>query len=51
MNKLNKEEIEFVTKCLKEGKSLPDNYRYIIHFETKKEYESAYSGLWNKNGG
>jgi len=42
MNKLNKEEIEFVTKCLKEGKPLPDNYRYIIAFETKKEYELTY---------
>jgi len=44
MNKLNKEEIEFITKCLKEGKSLPDSYRYIIPFETKKEYELTYNG-------
>jgi len=44
MNKLNKEEIEFITKCLKEGNSLPDNYRYIIPFETKKEYELTYEG-------
>ncbi|MHC2993967.1 MAG: site-specific DNA-methyltransferase [Candidatus Atribacteria bacterium] len=44
MNKLNKEEIEFITKRLKEGNSLPDNYRYIIPFETKKEYELTYEG-------
>lgn len=42
MNKLNKEEIEFITKCLKGGNSLPDNYRHIIPFETKKEYELTY---------
>jgi len=44
MNKLNKEEIEFIIKRLKEGNSLPDNYRYIIPFETKKEYELTYEG-------
>lgn len=44
MNKLNKEEIEFITRRLKEGNSLPDNYRYIIPFETKKEYELTYEG-------
>lgn len=37
MKKLGREEIEFINKCLKEGKPLPDNYRYIIPFETKKE--------------
>ncbi|MBA7586940.1 hypothetical protein ES708_28947 [subsurface metagenome] len=36
MNKLNKEEIEFIIKFLKKGKPLPDSYRYIIPFETKK---------------
>ena len=44
MSKLSKEEIEFITKCLRENKSLPDNYRYIIPFETKKEYELTYDG-------
>ncbi len=44
MSKLSKEEIEFITKCLKESKPLPDNYRYIIPFETKKEYELTYEG-------
>ena len=35
MSKLNKDEIEFITKCLNIGKPLPDNYRYIIHYEKK----------------
>lgn len=37
MERLSEAEIEFVTCCLKEGKPLPDNYRYIIPFESKKE--------------
>ena len=44
MNKLSKEEIEFITKYLKEGKPLPESYRYVIPFETKKEYELIYDG-------
>lgn len=44
MSKLNKGEIEFITQCLKQGKPLPDSYRYIIPFETKKEYELIYDG-------
>ncbi len=44
MNKLNKEEIEFIIKYLKEGKSLPESHRYVIPFETKKEYELTYDG-------
>jgi len=35
MNKLNREEIEFITKCLNEDKSLPGCYRYIIHYEKR----------------
>jgi len=44
MRKLNKEEIEFIAQCLKQDKPLPDIYRYIIPFETKKEYELTYEG-------
>jgi len=44
MSTLSKEEIEFIIKCLNEGKVLPDNYRYIIPFETKKEYKLTYEG-------
>ena len=43
MNKLSQGEIEFITQCLKEGKPLPDSYRHIIPFETKKEYELTYA--------
>ena len=43
MERLSQSEIEFITQCLKEGKPLPDSYRYIIPFETKKEYELAYA--------
>jgi len=44
MNKLSQSEIEFITQCLREGKPLPDSYRHIIPFETKKEYELTYAG-------
>jgi DNA modification methylase len=43
MNQLSQSEIEFITQCLKEGRPLPDSYRYIIPFETKKEYELTYA--------
>ncbi len=42
-NGLSEQEIEFITRCLKEGKPLPGSYRYIIPFETKKEYELTYA--------
>jgi len=29
-NRLSKQEIEFIAQCLKEGKPLPDSYRYIV---------------------
>jgi site-specific DNA-methyltransferase (adenine-specific)/adenine-specific DNA-methyltransferase len=44
MNKLSTEEIEFITKCLKEDKPFPDRHRYIIPLETKNEYELTYDG-------
>ena len=46
---LSKEEIEFVTKCLKENKPLPDSYRYIIPFETKKEHEPDLFSFYRTN--
>ena len=42
-NELSEQEIEFITRCLKEGKPLPDSYRHIIPFETKREYELTYA--------
>ena len=44
MRKLSKDEAEFITQCLKQGRLLPDKYRYIIPFETNKEYELTYEG-------
>lgn len=41
--RLSEQEIEFITHCLKEGKPLPDSYRHIIPFETKREYELTYA--------
>ena len=41
MAQLSEQEIEFITQSLREGKPLPDNYRYIIPLEAKKEYETA----------
>jgi DNA modification methylase len=41
--RLGKQEIEFITQCLKEGRPLPDSYRHIIPFETKREYELTYA--------
>lgn len=41
--RLSGQEIEFITRCLNEGKPLPDSYRHIIPFETKKEYELTYA--------
>lgn len=43
MNRLSEAEIKFITQCLEQGKSLPDSYRYLIPFETKKEYELTYA--------
>jgi len=43
MERLSQSEIEFITQNLKDGKPLPDSYRYVIPFETKKEYELTYA--------
>lgn len=43
MNRLSEDEIKFITQCLREGKPLPDSYRYLIPFESKKEYELTYA--------
>jgi len=42
ISKLSKEEIDFITKCLKENKLLLDNDRFIIPFKPKKEHEVTY---------
>ena len=44
ISKLSEEGIESIIQLLKEGKPLADNYRYVIPFETRKEYELTYAG-------
>jgi len=41
--KLSKLQIETITKFLKEGKPLPDDYKNILFPVTKKEYELVYA--------
>jgi len=43
MRKLSDQEIERIVSLLKDGKSLPDDYKTIL-FDTKKEYELIYDG-------
>jgi DNA modification methylase len=43
MQKLSDEQIDRITELLKEGKSLPEDYKASL-FETKKEYELVYEG-------
>ena len=42
MAKLSRKKIELINKYLKEGKSLPDDYKPLL-FDTKKEYELVYA--------
>ena len=42
MRKLSEQEIERIVSLLKEGKPLPEDYKWIL-FDTKKEYELIYA--------
>jgi site-specific DNA-methyltransferase (adenine-specific)/adenine-specific DNA-methyltransferase len=42
--KLSRSQIETITKLLKEGKPLPENYKNIFFPVSKKEYELIYAG-------
>ena len=42
MHKLSEQEIEKILSLLKEGKSLPEDYKAIL-FDTKREYELIYT--------
>lgn len=46
--KLNKRQKEKIIKKIREGKSLPDEYRFLIPFETEREYELTYAGKERK---
>ena len=48
MKNLNKHDIEFLTDCLKNGKEIPEVYKYAIFPTKQKEYELVYSGKMRK---
>ncbi|MFA7385915.1 MAG: DNA methyltransferase [Candidatus Paceibacterota bacterium] len=48
MEKLNKHDIEFLIDCLKNGKEIPEVYKYAIFPTKQKEYELVYSGKMRK---
>ena len=43
MKKLSKDQIEFIIEQLKKGKSLPEEYKWLL-FEGKQETELIYAG-------
>jgi len=48
MEKLNKYDIEFLMDCLKNGKEIPEVYKYAIFPTKQKEYELVYAGKMRK---
>jgi adenine-specific DNA-methyltransferase len=48
MEKLNKHDIEFLIDCLKNGKEIPEIYKYAIFPTKQKEYELVYAGKMRK---
>ncbi len=48
MKKLNKHDIDFLIKILKNGKELPLDYKYQLFPTKQKEYELAYAGKMRK---
>lgn len=43
MKKLTKQQKEEIIKKIQEDKSIPDEYRFLIPFETEREYELVYA--------
>ncbi len=48
MKKLNKYDIEFLIDCLKNGKEIPEVYKYALFPTKQKEYELVYAGKMRK---
>src|SRR3990167_7952998 len=46
--KINKQDIEFLIDCLKNGKEIPKVYKYAIFPTKQKEYELVYAGKMRK---
>jgi adenine-specific DNA-methyltransferase len=47
-NNLNKNDIEFLIDYLKNGKEIPEIYKYVLFPAKQKEYELAYAGKMRK---
>ncbi len=48
MKKLTKQQKEEIIKKIQEDKPIPDEYRFLIPFETEREYELTYAGKERK---
>jgi len=48
MANLNKHDIEYLIDCLKNGKEIPEIYKYAIFPTKQKEYELVYAGKMRK---
>ncbi|MBU1706116.1 site-specific DNA-methyltransferase, partial [Patescibacteria group bacterium] len=48
MKNLNKHDIDFLIDCLKNGKEIPEIYKYAIFPTKQKEYELVYAGKMRK---
>jgi len=48
VKKLTKQQKEEIIKKIQEGKPISDKYRFLIPFETEKEYELTYAGKERK---
>ena len=46
--KINKQDIEFLIDCLKNGKEIPEVYKYALFPTKQKEYELVYAGKMRK---
>ena len=45
---LNQYDIDYIMKCLKEGHSIPSEYKYSLFPTAQKEYELVYAGKIRK---
>ena len=48
MKNLNKNDVEYLIECLKNGKEIPSDYKYILFPTKQKEYELIYAGKSRK---
>ena len=48
MKNLNKQDLEFLIDCFKNGKEIPEIYKYAIFPTKQKEYELVYAGKMRK---